>query len=111
MNHSLTLLTDKIPGFNKRVQLEADFWKLIKRERIIFVTWKMGQGCKAFYGVNNKGKKIYRFIVMDEDLFTTGQWLRRRVSRADPSFPACYRQPAKSVLVERRRARPSRSPG
>src|SRR5437588_3644541 len=76
MNHSLELLKNKIPGFNRRRQVESDFWKLIKRERIIFVTWKMPDGGKAFYGVNRKGKRVYRFIAMDEYLFESGAWLQ-----------------------------------
>jgi hypothetical protein len=75
MNHSYEILKSKIPGFNRRQQTEADFWKLLKRERIIFVTWKMPDGGRAFYGVNKKGRKTYRFIVMDEDLFKSDGWL------------------------------------
>jgi hypothetical protein len=75
MNQTLTLLQSKIAGFNRRRQTEADFWKLIKRERIIFITWKMPYGGRAFYGVNRKGRNTYRFIVMDEDLFKSGNWL------------------------------------
>jgi Zn-dependent peptidase ImmA (M78 family) len=76
MNHSLELLKKKIPGFNRRRQTETDFWKLIKRERIIFVTWPFRKGGYAFYGVNRKGRRVYRFIAMDEQLFRSGEWLQ-----------------------------------
>jgi hypothetical protein len=75
MNHSLTILTNRIKGFNRRVFVERDFWRLIARERIIFITWKFPPGGKGFYGVNKKGRRTYRFIVIDEDLFDSGDWL------------------------------------
>jgi hypothetical protein len=75
MNHSFELLKSKIPGFNRRRQTESDFWKLIKREGIVFVTFKLPPGGKAFYGVNRVGRRVYRFIVMDEDLFKSADWL------------------------------------
>ena len=75
MNHSLTILTRKIPFFNRRPVTEERFWQLVDREGITFTTWKFPPGGKGFYGRNRRGRRVYRFIVLDDELFRTGDWL------------------------------------
>jgi hypothetical protein len=75
MKNSLTVLTKKIRGFNKRVQTEADFWRLVERERINVDFWPLPDGGQGFYGVNRKYKRTYRYIVIDSRLHKGGDWL------------------------------------
>lgn len=68
MNHSFTILTEKLRGLNTRVFTEADFWQIVKREKIIVRFWPLPNGGKGFYGVNRKRGRVFRYIVVDSKL-------------------------------------------
>lgn len=75
MKNSLTVLQTKIPGFNQKVQGENEFWRIVRRERIIVRFWKLPPGGNGFYGVNRGYRRAYRFIVVDSELYDRGEWL------------------------------------
>jgi Zn-dependent peptidase ImmA (M78 family) len=74
MIHSLELLKQKIPGFNKRQQTVDDFWRIVKRERIYVQFWKLRKGTKGFYGLNRRYKRPVKYIVISYDAITE-DWL------------------------------------
>lgn len=74
MKTSITLLTKKLPGFNKRVFTEDDFWRISRRERIFVDFWPLPDGGKGFYGVNKLHRRTYRYIVIDSKLLHD-RWL------------------------------------
>lgn len=75
MNHTLTRLKKLLPGFNRKVYGETEFWHIVKAERIHTDFWDLPQGVKGFYGVNSKYRRVYRYLVIDEKLRTSGRWL------------------------------------
>jgi len=64
----------KIKGFNERRFTQDDFFRLARREKIIVHFWHLEPGINGFYGVNRKGRRSYRYIVINAKL-VPGNWL------------------------------------
>lgn len=95
MNISLAKLQRSIPGFNKRVITAEDFWKLVKREKIIVHFWHLRASVKGFYGVNRRYKRAYRYIVINGRLLPD-KWLDTALHEIVHHF---LHQPASNLRV------------
>src|SRR5689334_22873788 len=75
MKLPLTKIAKKLPSINRIEHGEPEFWRIVRRERIHFNSWKLLTGNKGFYGANRVGRRTHRYIVVDLDLFRSGRWL------------------------------------